>query len=123
MSIDYVARAKEAIIEDAKIVLTLSEKILGEPTREKYDNLNLLVHGILTARDIVQKFYQWTIIEEMDVNSKSPLFYPSPENLFQINRAQHIDVILRTTKGDLATALDQARPELTKLLETAQSRK
>ena len=116
---DYIGRARSAIVEDARIVLALPEKILSEATREKYDKLNLLMHEILRADDIALPFYQWTIIEEMDVNPNSPLFFPSPENLDQIKRAPHIDVILHTTKGDLAIALDQARTELTSLLETA----
>ena len=120
MEIDYVSRAKNAIIEDAKIVLSLPDKILSEATRKKYGSLNFFVQGISTGQDIIRAFYDWTIIEEMDFNPNSPLFFPSPENLAQIVRAQHIDAILRTTKGDLGAALEQARTELTTLLKAVQ---
>ena len=117
---DYISRARSAIVGDAKIVLALPERILSEATREKYDGLNFLVQRVWTPQDFADTFYQWTIIEEMDVNPNSPLFFPNPENLAQIARAQHIDAILRTTKGDLAVALEQARTELTTLLEAVQ---
>lgn len=113
---DYVMRAVDAITGDfgAYLALQPSFRIDNTAVIGKYENLNLFLQGIMTAKEIVRIFQAGTFCELAMIND----FYKShPVIRRQLSRIPNLDVILITTGNDLIAALEQAKPELETMLE------
>lgn len=119
MTIDYVARAKQAIIADFRLVATLpsTEKIPTLWCQKKYDKLNLFLEGVVSAEELASPYYWGSVTEYELIN----VGFFVPASVIQIARIPYLDAILRTTQTDLSVALQQAKLDLTRLTELTRS--